>query len=81
MRIEVMDGRVFQGTAKQIVSQMKDIAFGVEQMTIAEYCDWTADNARQIHGLDIKLVGEGDEERAESLVAEMCRTGLATKLG
>jgi ribosomal protein L5 len=80
MRIELMDGREFEGTPKQIVSQMKSIAFGVEKLTLAEYCDWTADNACKIHGLDVKLVGETDEERAASLVEEMCRTGLARRL-
>ena len=34
MKIVMRDGRVFQGTALQIVKAMQDIAFGVEDFTV-----------------------------------------------
>jgi hypothetical protein len=37
MRIEVVgDGHVFQGTPKQILTQMKSLAFGAEHQTLRE---------------------------------------------
>ena len=39
MNIVMRDGRVFRGTAVQIVKAMQDIAFGVEQFTLPEYIE------------------------------------------
>ena len=47
MKIVMRDGRVFQGTALQIVKAMQDIAFGVEQMTLDQYIDWVVQNAQR----------------------------------
>ena len=44
MRIRMMsDGRVFQGTPKQIVEAMQYIAFGQEHRSLGEYIDWLVD--------------------------------------
>jgi hypothetical protein len=79
MNIVMRDGRVFRGTAVQIVKAMQDIAFGVEQFTLPEYIDWVVQNAAKFEEVELKIAGETDEEKAASLVAEMIRTGLTRK--
>jgi len=80
MNIVMRDGRVFRGTAVQIVRGMQDIAFGVEQFTLAEYIDWVVANALKFEEVELKITGETDEEKAAALVAEMIRTGLTRKM-
>ena len=80
MNIVMRDGRVFRGTAVQIVKAMQDIAFGVEQFTLPEYIDWVVQNAAKFEEVELKIMGETDEEKAASLVAEMIRTGLTRKM-
>ena len=77
MKIVMRDGRVFQGTALQIVKAMQDIAFGVEQMTLDQYIDWVVDNARRFEEVELEAAGETTEERAKALVEEMIAKGLA----
>ncbi len=76
MEIVMRDGRVFKGTPVEIVRDMKEIAFGVEQLTLSEYIDWVAANARKFEDVELRIVGATEEEMAASLVAEMIRTGL-----
>ncbi|CAM4481892.1 MULTISPECIES: hypothetical protein [Myxococcus] len=73
------DGRVFQGTAVQIVKGMQDIAFRVERLSLPEYIDWVVGNARRFDGVELQAQGNIGEEKAASLVDEMLRTGLASK--
>ena len=80
MNIVMRDGRVFRGTAVQIVKAMQDIEFGVEQFTLPEYIDWVVQNAAKFEEVELKIAGETDEEKAASLVAEMIRTGLTRKM-
>ena len=77
MKIVMRDGRVFQGTALQIVKEMQDIAFGVEQMTLDQYIDWVLQNAQRFEEVELAVAGETTAERAKALVAEMLRAGLA----
>jgi hypothetical protein len=79
MKIVMRDGRVFQGTALQIVKAMQDIAFGVEQMTLDQYIDWVVENARRFEAVDLNPAGETTEERAKALVDEMIAKGLAAR--
>lgn len=79
MRIVMRDGRVFQGTALQIVKAMQDIAFGVDDFTVAKYVEWVVANAQRFEGVDLNVQGEQDEELANSLISEMLRTGLASR--
>ena len=78
MKIVMRDGRVFQGTALQIVKAMQDIAFGVEQMTLDQYIDWVVQNAQRFEEVELGATGATTEERAKALVHEMVRAGLAT---
>ena len=70
MKIKTRDDRVFQGTPRQIVRAMQDIAFGVDDFTLPKYVAWVADNARKFEGVEL----------AASLVDEMIRTGLMAKM-
>ena len=79
MKITMRDGRVFQGTALQIVTAMQDIAFGVDDFTVPEYIDWVVANARRFEEVELKVEGASDEEKAKSLVEEMVRVGLAAR--
>lgn len=79
MKIVMRDGRVFQGTALQIVKAMQDIAFGVEDFTVPKYIEWVV-NARKFEEVELAVKGETDEELAASLVAEMLRTGLTRRM-
>jgi len=79
MRIATRDERVFQGTALQIVRAMKELAFGVERMELAQYVDWVVANARKFEEVELEVKGETEEELAAALVAEMIRTGLTRK--
>ncbi|NOU32100.1 MAG: hypothetical protein HOO96_29705 [Polyangiaceae bacterium] len=73
------DGRVFQGTALQIVKAMQDIAFGVEQMTLDQYIDWVVQNAQRFEEVELKVAGETTEDRAKALIEEMLAKGLAAR--
>ncbi|MCP3104546.1 hypothetical protein LZ198_37355 [Myxococcus sp. K15C18031901] len=73
------DGRVFQGTAVQIVKGMQDIAFGVERLSLPEYVDWVVANALRVESIALRVHGETNEAKAASLVDEMVREGLATR--
>jgi hypothetical protein len=79
MRIRMKDGRVFQGTGLQIVRAMQDVAFGKGDFTVPQYIDWVVTNARDFETVELEVTGTTDEERAESLVHEMLRAGLAQK--
>jgi hypothetical protein len=79
MKIVMRDGRVFQGTALQIVKAMQDIAFGVDDFTVPKYIEWVVANARKFEEVELDVKSETDEELAASLVAEMIRTGLTAK--
>ncbi len=81
MRIRMLrDGRVFQGTAKQIVEAMQYIAFGQENRTLGEYIDWLVDQVQRLESIDLKIEGETDEDKAASLVQAMMGSGLAEKM-
>ena len=79
MKITMRDGRVFQGTALQIVTAMHDIACGVDDFTVPESIDWVVANARRFEEVELKVEGASDEEKAKSLVEEMVRVGLAAR--
>jgi len=81
MRIRIVgDGRVFEGTAKQIVEAMHSIAFGQENRALSEYIDWSVGMARRMYEVDLVAEGETDEEKAASFVKAMIEVGLAARL-
>ncbi|MCA9560762.1 MAG: hypothetical protein KC583_19575 [Myxococcales bacterium] len=81
MRIRMLnDGRVFQGTPKQIVEAMQYIAFGQENRTLGGYIDWLVDQVERLQSTSLTVEGDTDEEKAASLVQAMVGSGLAEKL-
>lgn len=67
MRIRMMaDGRVLEGTAKQIAEAMHALAFGQENRTLSEYIDWAVDQARRMNEIDLEVEGDTDDEKAQS---------------
>jgi len=79
MKITMQDGRSFQGTALQIVQSMQSIAFVGRDAPLADYIAWVARTAGEFEGVGLDVVGATDEEKAESLVTEMVRKGLASR--
>jgi hypothetical protein len=79
MKIRMRDDRVFQGTPRQIVRAMQDIAFGVDDFTVRQYVAWVAANALKFEGVELAVQGDTDDELAASLVDEMIRTGLTSR--
>ncbi len=80
MKIEMRDGRVFQGTALQIVRAMQDIAFGVQDFTVPKYVEWVVANARNFDAVELNVKGDTEDEMAASLVSEMLRTALSRRI-
>lgn len=80
MRIRMTgDGRVFQGTPKQIVEAMQYIAFGQEHRTLGEYIDWAVGQLERLQSITLEVRGDTDEEKAASLVEAMLDAGLAVR--
>ena len=73
------EGRIFSGTATQVVQQMQRTAIFAAHLTLAEYVDWCVQNAGQM-GLGVKVTGETVDERCASLLEEMFATGFAERL-
>lgn len=76
--ITLKDGRTYTGTPLQILRHMKQLAFNGGQ-TIDEYIDYVVENTLRYEGIDLKVTGSTEEERAASLIDEMLRVGLAKR--
>jgi len=75
-----VDGRMFTGTAVEILTQMRSLAFGWDGRPFGEYLDWFKVQMEQQTGEDIRLP-EGDEAAAcEALVDAMVAHGLALEV-
>ncbi|MFO0601077.1 MAG: hypothetical protein U0228_37560 [Myxococcaceae bacterium] len=79
MKIIMRDDREFVGTPIQIVRAMKDIAFGVEHLNLAEYIEWVVANAKKFEEVELEVTGKTDDELSAALVDEMIRTGLTRR--
>jgi len=80
MKIIMRDDREFVGTPVQIVRAMKDIAFGVEHLNLAEYIEWVVANAKKFEEVELKVEGATDDELSVALVDEMIRAGLTRRM-
>jgi hypothetical protein len=76
----VSDGRVLQGTPRQIVEAMRSLAFGHEGRPLGEYIDWAAGEAARLMEIDLEVEGETDDERCASLLEAMEEAGLAESM-
>jgi len=80
MQLKLKDGRVVQGTARQIVSQMRDLAQFSNAATIGDYVEYVRTNTGAFEGVSLDITGETEDEKCESLVAELLRNELAVRL-
>ena len=55
--LRLADGRVLEGTAKQIAESMHALAFGQENRTLSEYIDWAVDQARRMNEIELDVTG------------------------
>jgi hypothetical protein len=78
-KIIMRDGRAIEGTPLEIVRAMKDLAFGVEHLSLGQYIDSCVADAMKFEGVAMKVPLGTDEERATALVDEMLRTGLTLR--
>lgn len=76
MRMLTKDGQTFEGSAIQILEQMRALA-SHEASTTDEYIDHVAANVERMESQKINVVGTTTEERAESLLKEMARIGMS----
>jgi hypothetical protein len=80
VRVKLRDeGRIFEGTATQVVQQMQRTAIFAAHLSLGEYVDWCVQNAGQM-GLGVKVTGATTDERCGSLLDEMIATGFAERL-
>lgn len=75
-----VDGRMFIGTPKEILSQMKLISFGWDGRTLAEYLDWLKHQMEQQTGAEINISGNDVATDCEALVDAMVAHGLALEI-
>ena len=80
MKIRMRDDRELEGTPRQIVRAMQDLAFGVEKLNPRQYIEWVVANAKKFEGVELAVEGDTDDEIAASLVEEMIRTGLTVQV-
>lgn len=75
------DGRVFEGTAIQIVQQMQSLAFGWDGKPLGEYIDWAATQLERMEGVKIDVLGAAAdlEGRARWFIQGMVDGGMATR--
>ena len=80
MRVKLRDeGRIFEGTATQVVQQMQRTAIFAAHLSVNEYVDWCVQNAGQM-GLGVTVTGATVDERCASLIDEMIATGFAERI-
>lgn len=75
-----MDGRLFAGTPKEILTQMQSLAFGWDGRTLAEYLDWLRQQMEQQTGVEIEMPAGDQHKRCEALVDAMVAHGLALEI-
>ena len=75
-----VDGRLFVGTPKEILTQMQSLAFGWDGRTLGEYLDWLKIQMEQQTGVEIEMPVGDENERCEALVDAMVAHGLALEI-
>jgi hypothetical protein len=80
VRIRLKDDRILQGTAAQIVAQMRSLALFCQATTLDGYIEFVIDATLRFENVLLRVEGDTEDQRAESLVSELIRTGLAEEL-
>lgn len=81
MRITIFEGdeREFSGTPRETVDELRAEATFFEGETIAEYIDWVCGNIKRTREIDIKPVGDNDDELCRSFIELLVEHNLAVK--
>ena len=77
MMVVMGDGRVFQGSATEVVRAMQRTARAVEAFSLSAYIAWVVANARRLEDVELEVSGDSDDELASALLDEMLRYGLS----
>lgn len=80
MQIRLKDDRVFSGTARQIVTEMRSVAFGQNDLSLRDYVAFVRSNTERFEGKVLEVSGETDDEIAASLLEALTAADLAEKL-
>jgi hypothetical protein len=80
MQIDLGQGNHFYGTALEIVGRMHSVAFGVDELRLAEYIDWVLERAATLEDVHIHVAPGSLAERAGALVRGLVAAGLARDL-
>ncbi len=74
------DGRLFAGTAAEILTQMQSLAFGWDDRPLAEYISWLAAQMERQTGEKMTLPESDVAAVCEALVDAMVAQGLALEV-
>ena len=78
MKILLRDGRLLQGTALQIVKQMRDSSLLYGTLDIRNYIAQVVLVANEFDGVGLDVEGKTDAQLAEALLEQMLARRLAT---
>jgi len=70
------DGRAFEGSAVEVVAEMRALAFD-RAPSLEAYIRWSAEQARALFGAELSTEGDSLETLAENFLASVARAGLA----
>ena len=80
MRIRLNDGAEYEGTAVEVLEQMKSKSMFTDTKTLDEYIDFLVDTVRKFQGKEVAVTGKTTEERAASLLDGFVAAGLAEEI-
>ena len=73
----ISDNACFYGeTANEAVEDIRNAAYFERGIPLENYIDHLVDLINTRPGFDIKITGDTAEERAKSLIKELCRVGV-----
>lgn len=75
-----VDGRLFTGTATEILTQMRSLAFGWDGRTLGDYLLWFKAQIELQSGAEIELPEDDEAAACEVLVDAMLAHGLALEV-
>jgi len=80
MKITLKDGESFEArTALGVVEKMKGASMFTEFKTAEAYMEMVVRNAWRFFGAGLEVSGDTESKRAQALINELMRTGLAKR--
>ena len=75
-----VDGRLFTGTAVEILTQMRSLAFGWDTRSLGDYLLWLKAQIEQQTNVEIELPAGDEAAACEALVDAMVAHRLALEI-